>query len=226
MTAEVAPPAVELIEPSAAFDAMLRGEPCTVLGMGEDQGLSPERWQADADVIDDQLLRRCRGATVDIGCGPGRMAAALARRGMTALGIDVAAEAVRQTRARGAVALQRDVFAQLPGEGRWNTALLADGNIGIAGDPVRLLRRVSEILAPDGRIVLDVSGPGGEVSIHRLRLEVAGGRSRPFRWAVVPADRLAALAHEASLRLLELSSFEGRWVAQLVKGGAPAARRP
>ena len=32
--------------------------------------------------------------------------------------------------------LRRDLFAPLPGEGRWHHVLLADGNIGIGGDPV------------------------------------------------------------------------------------------
>ena len=41
---------------------------------------------------------------------------------------------------RGGAALRRDVFAPLPGEGRWYTALLADGNVGIGGDPVALLQ--------------------------------------------------------------------------------------
>ena len=36
---------------------------------------------------------------------------------------------------RGATVLQRDIFGPLPGEGRWGTALLFDGNVGIGGDP-------------------------------------------------------------------------------------------
>ena len=54
----------------------------------------------------------------------------------------------------------RDVFGPLPGEGRWDTALLADGNIGIGGDPVALLARVRELLAPEGRVVVDLAAPG------------------------------------------------------------------
>jgi hypothetical protein len=38
--------------------------------------------------------------------------------------------------------------------------LLLDGNIGIGGDPHRLLRRVRELLTPTGRLLveLDVDG--------------------------------------------------------------------
>ena len=52
-------------------------------------------------------------------------------------------EAVAQTPDRGVAAIRRNVFDALPGEGRWRTALLADGNIGIGGDPAALLRRLS-----------------------------------------------------------------------------------
>lgn len=139
--------------------------------------------------------------------------------GLHALGVDVVAEAVEQTRARGALALQRDVFKTLPGESRWNTALLADGNIGIGGDPHRLLRRVGELLAGDGRLVVDLAAPGGPVTTHRLGLEVDGVLSRRFPWAVVPANQIEALAVATSLRVLEVVNHHGRWFAELAKGG-------
>ncbi len=93
------------------------------------------RWSRDADAVDLQLVDACTGPTLDVGCGPGRLTAALARRGTPALGIDVCAEAVSQARLRGAAALRRDVFDPVPGEGRWHWVLLADGNIGIEGRP-------------------------------------------------------------------------------------------
>ena len=76
------------------------------------------------------------------------------------LGVDVVREAVDQTVARGVVALRRDVFDRLPGEGRWETALLADGNVGIGGDPVALLLRAGELVAADGRVVVELAPPG------------------------------------------------------------------
>ena len=94
--------------------------------------------------------------------------------------------------------------------------LLADGNIGIGGDPVRLLRRTRRLVHSDGRVVTDLAPPGGPISVRILRLEVAGRMSRPFRWAIVPADQIALLAEAAALRVLELTEHEGRWFAQLV----------
>ncbi|MEU4689992.1 class I SAM-dependent methyltransferase [Actinoplanes sp. NPDC023714] len=117
-------------------------------------------WCRDRRPGDDGLLDRCTGVTLDVGCGPGRLAGALLRRGRAALGVDVSAAAVRLARARGALALRRDVFAPLPGHGRWEDVLLADGNVGIGGDPVALLRRCRELLAPHGRIHTELEPPG------------------------------------------------------------------
>ncbi len=201
-----------------AFAAAISGEPCRVVGLGNDGHALPAwRWRGEADSADHELLSRCRGATVDIGCGPGRMTHALLRRGVAALGIDVVPEAIVQTRARGGMALHRDVFSAMPGEGRWGTALLADGNIGIGGDPVKLLRRVTDLLGPAGRVVVDLARPGGPVRVHRISLEIRGVSSRAFPWAVVPADQLELLAEASALRILELVNSRGRWFAQLQK---------
>ncbi len=49
-------------------------------------------------------------------------------------------------RSCGALALHRDVFATVPGTGDGGRgSLLADGNIGIGGDPDALLSRVAEL---------------------------------------------------------------------------------
>ncbi len=217
---EQALPSAHCPSVTRAFAAALRGEQCRVLGPGPaSRSLPTARWRATADSGDLELLRRCADATVDIGCGPGRMTYALLTQGVMALGIDVVAEAIAQTRARGGMALHRDVFSTLPGEGRWATALLADGNIGIGGDPVKLLRRVQRLLEPSGRVVVDLAPPGGPIQVHRIRLEVRGVTSQAFPWAVVPADQLELLADETSLRILELVDHRGRWFAQLERQG-------
>jgi SAM-dependent methyltransferase len=207
------------LSPASAFAAALRGAPCRVGGLGVDGDLQTWRWRSEPDASDEVLLTRCRGTTVDIGCGPGRMTHALLARGIAALGIDVVPEAIHQARERGGVALRRDIFDAIPGEGRWSTALLADGNIGIGGDPVRLLRRVRRLLTHSGRVVVDLSAPGGSVRTHRIFLEIGGARSRDFPWAIVPADQIARLAEAAAFRILEVVDHDGRWFAQLAKAG-------
>jgi hypothetical protein len=143
------------------------------------------------------------------------MAEALARRGRPVLAVDVVPEAVQLSLARGVSALRRDVFGVLPGEGRWATALLADGNIGIGGDPVALLERVRSLLAPSGRAVVDLAPPGVGITTRHLRLESALGRSVDFPWSVVGVDAITALAEAAGLVVRSVHRFGDRWCGVL-----------
>jgi SAM-dependent methyltransferase len=134
--------------------------------------LEVERWCADADAVDMEVLGRCEGAVLDVGCGPGRLVAELAARGRPALGIDVSEAAVAHTLRLGGQALRRSVFEPLPGEGRWNTALLVDGNVGIGGDPAALLRRMSQLLDPGGLLIAETVPDvdvDERVSVHIVR---------------------------------------------------------
>ena len=172
-------------------------------------------WSGGLRPGDHALLRRCRGATLDIGCGPGRLAAALARGGRIALGVDISAEAVRQTRRRGAEAMRGCVFDPLPGEGGWRTILLADGNIGIGGDPERLLSRCRALLHHRGAVLVEVAPPGvaswrsDVVLRHRDRESVA------FPWASVGAHDVAEVARRSALRVRNLWTEADRWFADL-----------
>ncbi len=196
------------------YSAALRGEPCLVHGLDEaPRPLPVDFWAGNVDDTDRTLLGHCHGPTLDIGCGPGRMSQHLVQRGERVLGIDVVPEAVRQTRARGAGALLRDVFAPLPWEGCWGTALLADGNIGIGGDPLRLLRRVAQLLAPGGRVVVDIAGPGSGLQTYAMSLECGGLRSDVFPWAEVGPEALADLAPQAGFAVSVVDSIDGRWFA-------------
>jgi len=149
------------------------------------------RFCAPPGPADIAVLARCGGPTLDIGCGPGRLAAALAQRGIPALGVDVSPMALLLARAAGATALRRSVFDRLPGEGRWHHALLIDGNIGIGGDPAALLRRVRQLLRPaDAEVVVETE-PADIHEFHQVRL---GARGPEFAWARVGAPALMALA--------------------------------
>lgn len=198
------------------FGAGLRGHPLSVVGLDDEPAPVPvERWSGPLDAGDEAILDLCQGPTLDVGCGPGRMTEGLAARGQIVLGIDVVGQAVDQVRQRGAAAIQRDVFAELPGEGRWSTVLLADGNVGIGGDPVALLTRVGQIVGLDGRVVVEVAEPG--VPTRTLWARLDGGRvsSRPFRWAVVGSDAIAELAGRSGLALDSLVDVGERWCAVL-----------
>jgi hypothetical protein len=78
-----------------------------------------------------------------------------------ALGVDVSVQAIQRCLERGAAVLHRDAFERLPGEGRWQHVVLADGNIGIGGDPVTLLRRCRALLAEGGSVLLELEAGAG-----------------------------------------------------------------
>jgi len=200
------------------FAAALSGTPCDVIWSdGSARALPVASWVQAADVTDRLLLASCVGATVDIGCGPGRMSARLMLDRHVVLGIDVVPEAVAQARARGVGALRRDVFGPVPAEGRWETALLADGNIGIGGDPVRLLRRVWQLLGPGGRAVVELAPYGAGLSVGTAALTARGQRSDPFPWAVVGADIIAPLATRAGFAVSQRHEHDNRWWTVLTR---------
>jgi SAM-dependent methyltransferase len=175
--------------------------------------MSASDWFAERTPGDDSLLDRCTGPTLDVGCGPGRLVAALTARGLTALGLDVSAEAVRQTRRRGAPARHACVFGSV--EGGWRHLLLADGNIGIGGDPEKLLRRCHELLAPGGDILVEVDPPGAGSWRGHVALRQGSRVSGPFPWAAVAADDLDVLARAAVLAVAERWTSARRCFARL-----------
>lgn len=176
------------------------------------------RWCGSLVDGDDGLLRRCAGATLDVGCGPGRLAAAAAWQGLPALGIDVSATAVRLARERGVSALRRSVFDHLPGEGRWRTVLLADGNVGIGGDPERLLTRLRSLLAPDGQVLCEFDPPHAPTRAVRVSIEDPRGlRSTEFGWAHVSITDADSVAVAAGLSPTESWKEAGRWFCTLVR---------
>ncbi len=189
---------------------------CVEYDDGSRASLPLRRWSRPLVAGDRSLLSRVVGPTLDIGCGPGRLVAAVTSTGVPALGIDICAEAVRIARESGAYALRRDVFGRVPAEGRWETALLADGNIGIGGDPVALLRRTRALLAVGGRALVELDGPGTPARRVRVRLRCAGELSRWFGWAHLGVDDITPAATAAALDLETVWKARGRWFASLV----------
>jgi len=176
----------------------------------------PARWHGEPTALEDCLLDDMTGPVLDVGCGPGRLVVGLGRRGIPALGVDPAPGAIALARQRGASVLQRSVFDPLPGEGRWRTVLLLDGNVGIGGDAVRLLRRCRSLMAPDATLVAEVDAPGVGWRTCRARLERDEQRGPWFAWTVVGADAIASVAEDAGLSVTAMMrGAERRWFAYL-----------
>lgn len=187
--------------------------------------LDVERWCAGADAADLSALRRCEGPVLDVGCGPGRLVAALAARGHRALGIDVSEAAVDRTLRLGGSALRRSVFEPLPAEGRWGTVLLLDGNVGIGGDPSHLLRRTADLLAPGGLLIAETAPHDIDERV-RVRLDdgrtaacAAGpGAQAPFPWARLGTSALLGYARHHDLHRVDQWDADGRSFVSLRRG--------
>jgi SAM-dependent methyltransferase len=165
--------------------------------------------------FDNAILGLCKGPTIDLGCGPGRLVARLVERGVPALGVDQSATAIGLARRSGAPALLRDVFEPLPGMGRWQTVLLADGNVGLGGDPWRVLRRAGELLKRGGRCIAEFDSASAGVDSGWVRLESEKTIGPWFRWASVGIDCAARLADDVGMVLAEIHPIGSRVVASL-----------
>jgi SAM-dependent methyltransferase len=212
------------------YDRALGGERCWVRHEdGQIHALPAHRWlgtrccsdgtagppDALDEVFDEAVTQMCIGPTIELGCGPGRLVARLFRRGIPALGIDRSAVAIRLAGRGGAPALLGDVFAPLPGMGMWQTVLLVDGNVGLGGDPRRILARATELLGRGGRCVAEFDAEAIGIRAGWVRLESACAVGPWFRWATVGVDSAAALAAQVGLTLTSVSLVGGRVIASL-----------
>ena len=226
MTATVAPPpplpadvlygrllttaAREVLDGTPAPPAKLR------LADGTLETLPLDRWLGPVDAADAEVLKLAAGPVIDLGCGPGRHAAALRAAGTAALGVDFSPVAISIARRRGAAVMLGDLFTGVPHAGRWRTALLLDGNVGIGGAPEALLRRTCELLAPAGSALVELDAPGAPTYRTRVRIEASGVVSCWFSWARVGVDGIEALARSAGLSADDAFSTRGRWFARLL----------
>lgn len=195
------------------------------LGLLVDDGrlieLDVARWLGGVDVADGTVLDRCRGPVLDVGCGPGRFVSAASGRGIAALGVDIAETAVALTRGQGFPALLRSVFADLPGEGRWTTVLLIDGNIGIGGDPLRLLTRIRTLLGATGTLIVEADADPDADELFEVRFSERGLPVGPvFDWAEVGRHALERYARSVGFELEDCWQSCGREFFALVPSGA------
>lgn len=182
---------------------------------GELLTLPLDRWR-HPQPGDTTVVQRCIGPTLDVGCGPGRMAHAVAAAGIPALGIDVSARAVAEARSRGASALRRDIFGHLPAAGRWHHILLLDGNIGISANPLTLLARCRDSLRDGGTLLVEFEAPGIAVRRTSLRLVIDGEATAPVPWMRVGIDAAGELAAAVGgVEICDAWTAAGRWFAAL-----------
>ena len=184
-----------------AFDAALAGgHTRLIFGDGSETDLETARWTDRAAGDDYWLVDRCTGPTVDLGCGPGRLVVELAGRGIPVLGVDQSGVAAACCHRRSVTMLCQDLFAPLPDEGGWSHVLLADGNIGIGGEPLRLLDRAARLLTRGGTVLVEADPRPELLWQGEVRIRTGDDIGAPLPWAVIGVDVLARLGATLGLR--------------------------
>jgi SAM-dependent methyltransferase len=145
-------PAVEIVERDDGFVQVFPGSPAGYFADVR-HWHPPER----------RALRLVRGRVLDVGCGAGRVALELQRRGHEVVGIDPSPLAVEVCRRRGVqdarVLGLRDVDETL---GAFDTVIMFGNNFGLFGDARKArarLRRLHAVTSDRARILAASSDP-------------------------------------------------------------------
>jgi SAM-dependent methyltransferase len=111
------------------------------------------RWSS----LERSAMRSVQGRVLDVGCGAGRVALHLQRRGHAVVGIDVSALAVKVCALRGVEVVRAMPVTQVDGRlGAFDTIVMMGNNLGLLASRERagwLLRRFHRLTTERGRII-------------------------------------------------------------------------
>ena len=138
----------------------------------------------EVDFLIDQLDLAPGERILDVGCGPGRHAHELARRGLVVHGIDISeafVELARRDAPAGATFARVDARA-MPFDAAFDAVIcLCQGAFGLmttAGDDDRVLAGIGRALRPGGRLALSAFNAYFAVKYHaEARFDAAAGIS-------------------------------------------------
>jgi len=148
-----------------------------------------------------RAIRSARGHVLDVGCGAGRVALYLQRKGLLVSAIDISPEAVECARLRGVRDVRRMDARHLsfPDES-FDTIVMFGNNLGVCGDLAatrRFLRRAHRITRKGGRLVAGHARnlEEGTRDVHQeerasrpsARAGPSASRVQGQTWCVVPS---------------------------------------
>lgn len=209
------------------------------IGAGPEVYLSGPRGWPDAER---QALRLLQGRVLDLGCGAGRVALELQRRGVDVVGLDGSALALRAAELRGVKQLR---WEQMEGLGKelaeFDDVVMFGNNFGLFATPERArsrLRNWAKLTHDDARLFLESTNPygGGAPGMDRtyfrrnqqrgrspgqvrLRYHYGGLVSAWFTWLFVSRAEMRTVVRGTGWRVREIlgSSASEPYVAVLEK---------
>ena len=205
------------------------------IGVGSMSYLAPVRTWPSAER---RALRLARGRVLDVGCGAGRVALELQRRGHPVTGIDVSPGAVELARRRGmADARLMSLGDVRASDGPFQTVVMFGNNFGLFETPRRLpvlARRLARACAPDARILATSSNPSSDkpenAGYHRrnrergrlpgqLRLRVRYRlQATPwFDYLIVSPEEMAELLRPTPWRIARLIGEEAQFYVAVLE---------
>lgn len=123
-----------------------------------------------------RAIALANGRVLDIGCGAGRHAIYLQKKGREVTGIDISPLAVKVSRMRGLRDARVESITRLssrlsPSQGRFDTVLMLANNFGLFGSPARaqwLLKRFRRMTADKAVILAESTDPyAGPSAAHK-----------------------------------------------------------
>ena len=171
---------------------------------------------------------------LDLGCGTGRLAAAIAGRGAETVGVDLDAAMIAAARerfppsARRALAFVRGDGEALEGvaglEGPFD-AVFSNAALHWMTRPDAVLRGVRALLRPGGRLVAELGGRGNVAAIERALRDALAAEGAPLperAWYFPGAAEYASLLERSGFEPRLLTTFDRPTPLEGGEGGLAA----